>query len=113
MDVQTEQQVELRIDPDFEAFIAPLSDEEEIHLEESIIREGVRDPIVTWDGTILDGHHRYKICRKHNLPFHTHDLTLPNKEAAKLWMIDNQLSRRNVSTFYRCELALAKEGILK
>src|SRR2546426_7308780 len=104
---------ELRINPVFQAFIAPLSEDELAHLEESVLREGVRDPIVVWNDTILDGHHRYGICRKHSLPFRTHELTLPDEEAAKLWMIDNQLGRRNVSAFYRCELALAKEAILK
>lgn len=104
---------EVCINPVFQSFIAPLSKIELSHLEESILREGVRDPIVTWNGTILDGHHRYGICRKHKLPYRTHELALPDEEAAKLWMIENQLGRRNISAFYRCELVLAKESILR
>lgn len=46
-----------------------LSAEEERELEESILTHGVLEPIkVDEHGTIIDGHHRQKIAKRHNLP---------------------------------------------
>ena len=59
----------LRIDPEYQNLIPPPSDEEYKMLEESIIRDGCDTPLVVWKGTIVDGHNRYKICQKHNIPF--------------------------------------------
>jgi DNA modification methylase len=43
-------------------------------LESDILRLGrIRDVIVLLDGDILDGRHRYKIARKHGIPFETRD----------------------------------------
>ena len=48
------------INPALETYIHPLSDEEERMLEESILAEGVRDPLVVWreENVLVDGHHR-------------------------------------------------------
>lgn len=46
----------------------PLAPEERVELEASIRAHGVQVPIlVAADGTIVDGHHRDEIARKHNL----------------------------------------------
>lgn len=98
---------ELNINTEFQELIPPLSLEELESLEESIIAEGCRDSLVTWDNTIIDGHHRYAICHKNYIPF-----TTVNKKQAleteldvKLWMINNQFSRRNLPTETRLALA--------
>ena len=52
----------LRIDPEFESLVPPLSDDEFKQLEENIVEAGMcYDPIITWDGVIIDGHNRWKI----------------------------------------------------
>ena len=66
-------------------------------LERSLIAEGCRDPIVIWDGVILDGHHRYEICRRRNIPFQVKDLRMDCREEAIAWICSNQLGRRNIS----------------
>ncbi|MGC3946350.1 MAG: hypothetical protein QM762_17830 [Chryseolinea sp.] len=90
--------------------IIPLADEELALLEQSLLQEGCRDPLVIWsrdDGqTILvDGHNRYKICQKHSLPFKAKTMKFRGLEEVKLWMIDNQMGRRNLSpdqlSYYR------------
>jgi hypothetical protein len=61
-------QTELAIDPEFRRLIPPLGAEERQGLEESLMREGCRDPLVVWrngDRTLLDGHNRLEICRAH------------------------------------------------
>ena len=59
----------LRIDPEFKAIIPPLQSDERALLEQSIRAEGCRDAIVVWDGTIIDGHNRYEICSRFDVPF--------------------------------------------
>ena len=57
---------ELKINPEFEAVIPPLSEEEFRQLEDNILQDReVFTPIFTWDGFIVDGHHRYRILQKH------------------------------------------------
>ena len=57
---------QLKIDPEFQSKIPPLQFEEEQQLEQNIIAEGrLLNPIITWDGYILDGHTRYRILKKH------------------------------------------------
>ena len=57
---------QLKIDPEFQSKIPPLQFEEEQQLEQNIIAEGrLLNPIITWNGYILDGHTRYRILKKH------------------------------------------------
>lgn len=54
--------MELRIDPEFESKIPPLSAEEFRQLEENILSDGiVINPIIVWNGVIVDGHNRFHI----------------------------------------------------
>ena len=49
--------------------LPPLSPEEYEALEKSILANGVLVPIIVdEDGVIIDGHHRDKIAKHHNLP---------------------------------------------
>ena len=53
---------QLKIDPEFQSKIPPLQFEEEQQLEQNIIAEGrLLNPIITWNGYILDGHTRYRL----------------------------------------------------
>lgn len=95
----------IAIDSEFQSLIPPLSDDEYERLEKSILAEGVRDPIITWNGTIIDGHNRYHICDEHGIEFRTTEREFASRDAAKLFIISNQLSRRN--------LPVAAIGLLK
>lgn len=96
---------ELDIDREFAAMCPALTPEEFKLLEEGIIADGCRDPIVLWRGLILDGHNRYEICTKHKLTFKTKTLNLPDREAAVKWIARNQLGRRNLNESQRAMLA--------
>lgn len=100
------------INPDFDSLIPPLSDEELSGLEKSILDEGVRDPIVTWHGYIIDGHNRYRIATKHGIPYEVTEREFADEESVKLWMIQNQLSRRNISPYQRSLLALKLKPLI-
>ena len=104
------------IDPEFKALIPPLQAEELQKLEESILQEGCRDALVVWeteDGDVLiDGHNRFAICHKHTIAFKTIYKEFASRQEVKLWMIRNQLARRNLTPFNRTELALQMESTI-
>jgi N6-adenosine-specific RNA methylase IME4 len=102
----------LSIDAEFKSLIPPLSQEEYTGLEASIVAEGCRDAIVTWDGTIIDGHNRYEICQRHGIVFRTEARDFPDRDAVIVWIIDNQLSRRNISAYARVSLELKKAPLI-
>jgi hypothetical protein len=52
---------------------------------------------VVWDGVIVDGHNRYEICERIKKPFSVHSAKFESREAAKEWIVTNQLGRRNLS----------------
>lgn len=90
-------QKDLIIDEEFRALIRPLTSEEYRLLEENILRDGCREPLIIWKDTILDGHNRYKICKRWDLPFKTTELQVSCREEAMSWICANQLGRRNLS----------------
>ena len=96
----------IRIDPELQAWIIPLKKEEYEGLEKSILEDGCRDPIVVWKDTIVDGHNRYAICTAHDIPYKTVEKEFETKTLAKIWMGENQLSRRNISLYEKGELIL-------
>lgn len=99
------------IDEEFRTLIPPLADDERERLEASIVAEGVREPIVTWDGTIIDGHNRYAICQEHGLECPNREREFASREAAKIWIIENQFGRRNLNDYNRSVLALKLEPL--
>ena len=105
---------ELKIDPEFETLIPDPDTEELKWLEESIKKEGCTDSLITWNGTIIDGHNRFKICTRLGIPFsYCEKNDLPDRDAAKAWIIERQLARRNLTKYQKSKLALAYEPILK
>ena len=87
----------LVIDPEFESLVPPLSEDEYKQLEANILRDGCRNPITIWDNVILDGHHRYKICRHHDIPFEINPILIESRDEAISWICSNQMGRRNIT----------------
>jgi N6-adenosine-specific RNA methylase IME4 len=101
----------LHIDDELRRLISPLTQEEYEGLERSILGEGCRDAVVVWnnDNIILDGHNRYEICQRHCIPFRTIHRDFPTRTEAKLWILQNQLARRNLTDYLRGIAALEYE----
>ena len=100
------------VNEELKAYIDPLTPEEHEALERSILAEGCRDALVLWGDVLVDGHNRYGICKKHDLPFQTvQNPRFQSMEDVHLWMIDQHLGRRSVSDFQRGVLALRKREI--
>ena len=91
--------INLKIDPEFQSQIPPLTDDEFKQLEENILKEGkLLSPLIVWGNTLVDGHNRYAILQKHpEIYFSTMPLRFENREEAIAWICRNQLGRRNLS----------------
>lgn len=72
------------------------------------------DPIVVWKGydIIVDGHHRYEICKRLQIPYGIREVEFEDREAVKQWMLEHQLVRRNLNNFQRAELVLRYKDVL-
>lgn len=90
---------ELKIDPEFDHMTPKLTRTEWKTLEENILSDGaVSEPIVIWNGFIVDGHNRYKILQKHpEIPFETVERNFDNRYAVLAWICKNQIGRRNMN----------------
>jgi N6-adenosine-specific RNA methylase IME4 len=86
-----------KINQKFHSLIPPLSPDELSQLEANIIADGCRDPIVLWDGTIVDGHNRFDICTRNKIKFQTVDMEFDGEDEACDWIDANQLGRRNLT----------------
>ena len=98
---------------ELKAYIDPLTTDEYEALERSLLAEGCRDALVLWGDVLVDGHNRYGICQKHDIPFNTIQNTrFQSMEDVHLWMIEQHLGRRSVSDYQRGVLALRKRDIV-
>lgn len=104
---------DLTVDPEFRDLIPPLNEEELKLLEESLVADGCESPLIVWNGVIVDGHNRYAICRKHEIPFAIQEKNFSSRDGAMLWMLRNQLGRRNLNNYQRVELVLKFEPLVK
>ena len=102
----------MKIDVEFQSLIPPLTFEEKKMLEESILNEGCRDAIVLWGDTIIDGHNRYEICTKHEIPFETVNREFESRNEVIEWIIKNQFGRRNLPLHERARLALRLKSVI-
>ena len=91
--------INLKIDPEFQSQIPPLTNDEFKQLEENILKEGkLISPLIVWNNTLVDGHNRYALLQKHpEIYFSTMPLRFENREEAIAWICRNQLGRRNLS----------------
>lgn len=101
---------EVSVLSELKEFLVPLAEEEYKQLEQSIQAEGCRDNLIAWERSptelvLIDGHNRYSICMKNNIPFALTKVSFSDIEEVKEWMIDNQLGRRNLNpdqlSYYR------------
>jgi len=86
---------------DFKSLIPALQTHEQQQLEENILAEGCREALLLWKNeenyVLIDGHNRYEICQKHGLDFKILVKDFESVAAAKSFMINNQLGRRNLT----------------
>jgi len=87
----------LTINKRFHELLPPLKDEEYERLDASIQADGIRDPIILWGTTIVDGHNRYEIAQRRGISFQTVQKEFEDEDDACIWIIENQIGKRNLS----------------
>lgn len=102
---------QLTIDEGFRTLLIPLTGEERQLLEDSLKAEGCRDSLVAWPqvgkpSILIDGHNRLEICTRLNIPYAVTHRGFESREDVELWIIRNQLGRRNLSDYQRGVYAL-------
>lgn len=88
----------LTINPAFRDCLIPLSTEQFAALEAAIVSDkAIRDPIIVWKNTIVDGHNRYQIAKKHGLEYSVLVKHFDGEQEALTWIVENQAARRNLT----------------
>jgi len=103
--------ISLRLDQDFKRLCPALLPEELTRLETNLATDGCRDRIVVWnepdgDWLIADGHNRFEICTRLNITFSVTGLLLTDRDEVRLWIMENQFGRRNLTDGARALLAV-------
>jgi len=103
----------INLNDEFKAFLPPLSDEQQAGLERDILKRGCLSPLILWNDTLLDGYHRYDICRRHGIPFNSLALDFDDKTDALFWLFSHHRDRRNMSKYELASRALVFETKLE
>ncbi|MEW6359294.1 MAG: hypothetical protein AB1696_23365 [Planctomycetota bacterium] len=98
---------DVRIDEEFR-LLSPRLTEEQRRLRVEQITAGYQPTIALWSphNIVLDGVEDFEICRELGLSVYVDQIDLPDRKAAKEWIIRNELSRPCPAPFHRVELAL-------
>lgn len=89
------------IEPEFEKLCPPLQKDEYDQLEKNIVADGCREPLICWNFILVDGHNRFKICKKNGIDFEITHKNFVDDNDARDWIINNQLGRRNITAEQR------------
>ena len=103
----------IEIKEEFKKLIPALSAEEYAQLEANILEEGIREPVITWNGFIIDGHNRFSIAQRFDLDYKTTSKYFSNENLVKIWMLDNQFGKRNLTDAQRYLNRNEKRKLLK
>ena len=100
--------ITITVNPENSSLVHPLSDLEYETLKNSIKEDGLHYPIIiNSKGEILDGHHRYQVCKELGIiPQLKHEVKyFKDSIEEKKFVIDINLKRRQLNNFQRAELA--------
>jgi ParB-like chromosome segregation protein Spo0J len=101
----------------YELLLPPMADEDYERLKSSIKTEGVRDPVIIWEGqnVLIDGYNRISAC--HDLDIRSVPaifMSFPGTHDVERWIITNQLSRRNLTDEQRVRyIGMLVKGLKK
>jgi len=102
-----------KTDVEFKRLLPSLDPREFKKLEASIKAEGCRVALDVWaeEEILIDGHNRYEICKALGKPFKVNYVSLPDRTSAKIWILENQNARRNLTVGQRSAMALTLEAL--
>ncbi len=102
------------VDEEFRSLIPSPTEEEQNGLESNVLRDGCLDPLIVWreQQVLLDGHNRKEICERYDVEYHVSEVSLPDRDAARRWIVEHQFGRRNLTPYQRSELALVLKPVI-
>jgi hypothetical protein len=93
--------------------IPPLLESEFLALKDNLLKHGCKDPLKIWQTTnrilnregnldeqiyiLIDGHNRFQLCTELQIPFNIQIDNFESLKEVRYFMIDFQLSRRNIT----------------
>ena len=83
----------LLIDREFMNLTVPLPQDEQERLERSLLRDGCRNPVVTWRGVILDGHKRFRFCTYEEIDFEVTEMEFASRDEAVIWVCSKRIDQ--------------------
>lgn len=105
---------ELTVNPDYAELVFPLTELEYTDLKNSILQKGQLVPIiVNQSNTILDGHHRFRICQELSIEPKIVIREDEDPLQEQLFVIDCNLKRRHLNLYQKTTLALKAKPILQ
>lgn len=105
--VQMSKQIQLKVNPEYEKLIPPLTKQEYEEIKYSIQQDGLWNPItINSSNVVLDGHNRFKICQELGIEPRTVVKDFINKLLEKKFVIECNLKRRHLNDFQKAELAI-------
>lgn len=104
---------EIQIDNEFKNLLPPLTEEQKVELEKDILKNGCLDPLILWNDILIDGHHRYEICTRNNIPFDLIEMDFKDKLEAMQWIWSNQKNRRNLNKYELAQIALKFKPVIE
>lgn len=63
-------------------------------LEEDLVELGCREPLLIWNDYIIDGHYRYNLCHKRDIPFSVEKINFPSRDDAVVWICRKHLKKQ-------------------
>lgn len=105
--------MQIIINNKFKHLLPSLTEEQQNGLEQDILMHGCLQPLITWNGVLVDGHHRYDICQKHGISFEIKEMQFDSELDAMYWSWNNQKNRRNLSAYELGKQALMFESLFK
>jgi len=98
------------INPEYEAIVPPLTEEEFERLKNSIEEVGLYEPIVVnKERVILDGHHRFKACKDVGVLPRFTIKSFDTKIAEEIYVIETNVIRRQLNQYQSTILGLKLE----
>ena len=88
----------LKMDEMFLRLSIPIPPEQDSGLERSLMREGCKEPITTWNGVIIDGHKRYRFCMEEGIEFDVEEMRFSSAEEAVSWVCRKRIPNYNKMT---------------
>lgn len=111
-------QKKLKTSREFQMLSIPMTAEQQTELESSLMQEGCREPIITWNGFIIDGHKRYCFCMDEGIEFTCEEKTFSSREEVISWLCRKRLPlyekrtpayRYLVGKLYEAQKEIARE----